>query len=117
MDPEYFAVIMLSIGLMGGLLLGSALVSWRWASNAKHPYRIEYRGRLYKTYDVTDLNWPLDPEDYWQAVAKACKVPEVTAIKKFLCEKGRMCDMSTRELAEALHDWLAAAPETDSGEE
>lgn len=38
--------------LMFGIIIGHLLTAHKWSSNANHPYRIYYRGRLFKvSYD------------------------------------------------------------------
>ena len=54
-------------GLLVGLWLGGWLVGYKFASNARQIQRVEWKGRIYKVYDVTNLDWHLAPEDYQEA--------------------------------------------------
>lgn len=59
--------LIIGLALLAGLTLGSWLGQRKFASNATRIQRVEYRGRLFKVYDVTGLGWHLDEPAYKEA--------------------------------------------------
>lgn len=51
-------------GFVAGLLIGGWVVGYKFASNAREPMCLEWNGKLYKVYDVSKLDWHIDPEGY-----------------------------------------------------
>ena len=52
---------------LGGIVFGSWLGQRKFVANAKQIQRVEYRGRLFKVYDVTGLGWHLEDKEYKEA--------------------------------------------------
>ena len=46
-------IVSLMITSSLGVLAGSWVTNRRWVRNARDPFRLSYRGRLYKVEDVT----------------------------------------------------------------
>lgn len=61
-----------------GLFLGIYLAGHKFVANSEHIQRVEWRGRLFKVYDVTQQQWHLDP----QAYAKACAADRTATLER-----------------------------------
>lgn len=47
----FFILVMIFIGFSIGLMVGAELMGHKWKNNAKRPYRLEYKGKLYKVIE------------------------------------------------------------------